>query len=359
MTTKPKQSLRSARAATTRQRQTHGATTNKSRTNPLSAKGTSLQLTSERDRIILAISGGPDSVFLLHQLLTPTLLNIQPLRREQIILAHVNYHLRGRDSDADQKFVEKLAKKFGLKLETLSAHPGTDTNLEARCRDIRYDFFETLRRRHHASHILTAHHLNDQIETFLLCITRGAALSGFSGMSHTDPARHLIRPLLHISKKQISHFLDSAKTAYREDKSNTDPRFSRNRIRSHIIPELEKINSNFIFTLEQTMQHFADNQAIIEDLCVRWCDTNLDAKFTFGLDNFLAEIPALQRKLLSHIYRKIHGTGITSAQIREILATLQKNRAGLQKEFGPRTTIAVSKSLKTHKRQVVIKRELH
>jgi tRNA(Ile)-lysidine synthase len=231
--------------------------------------------------------------------------------------------------------------------------------LEEKCRDLRYEFFEKLRRCEKAKYTLTAHHLNDQIETFLFNLSRGANLAGFGGMAAYDARRHLLRPLLHLSKEQILKYLKTEHITYRLDKSNSDLKFSRNIIRREIVLEFEKINPNFLFTAGQTLHNLAENTEIIEDFCERWCKEHLHAKFIFSLEEFLQEIPPLQKKLLAFIYKKIHDKSLTSAQIKEIHSTLQKNRAGLQKEFGPLTLIAIVKSPKTQKRQVVIKPDLN
>jgi tRNA(Ile)-lysidine synthetase-like protein len=316
------------------------------------------------DKLILGISGGPDSVFLLHQLLL-----LKP--RPEIILSHVNYHLRGWASNTDQSFVEQLAKDNHLKIEIFSATPAQlKGNLEENCRHIRYQFFEDMREKHQARYILTAHNQDDQIETFLLNIIRGASLSGFSGISVHDTKRYLLRPILNISKAEILNYLKSHKITYRQDQSNFDLKFRRNYLRHKIIPLMKKMNPNLGATLSESIRNLQDNQLLIQDQIDQWLSSNLrpgsapqslhaDETIQFELNQFLSCSPAFQKKLLAGAHRRLHHRSFTSHQLKEILQTLQKNRAGLRKEFGPKAVLRIVKDPKTQKRLVVIEPKLH
>lgn len=287
------------------------------------------------DKLILGISGGPDSVALLHLLLET---GYKP------ILAHVNYHLRGKDSTADQKLVEALAKKHQLKCEILSAHPTKmKGNLETNCRNLRYEFFEKARRRHRAAAIAVAHTLDDQAETFLLNLTRGARLRGLQAMPEWDADRHLLRPLLSVSKKDLLAYIKKCKIAFRQDKSNSDLKFSRNFIRHKIIPLFQKLNPSFTKTLSSTIENLTTNLEVIESQTDHWIKENF-SRHAFPLSAFLKLPSGLQNQIISRLYQDYNQSFITTPTLQEILRTLQQNRAGLRKEFGPKHQLSIKKS---------------
>ncbi len=304
-------------------------------------------------RLILGISGGPDSVALLHLLLEA---GFRP------ILAHVNYHLRGRSSDLDQKLVEKLANQHGLELHVLPAHPKKlSGNLEANCRQLRYEFFETVRTAAQADAILTAHTLDDRVETFLLNLSRGASLRGFTSIQAWDDKRRLLRPLLEFPKSTLLNYLKTHHYTYRLDKSNADTKFSRNFIRHKIIPLFQKLNPNFTQTISTNLENLNENLNIIDVQTTTWLDQNLHStptSHTFPLDQFLQEPSALQKNLLRQLFHKLNDSSLTTHTLQEILHTLHKNRAGLRKEFGPGYNLQIRKfptpNPRGYKRQVII-----
>jgi tRNA(Ile)-lysidine synthase len=188
------------------------------------------------DRLIVAVSGGADSVALLDLLAT---LPDFPLR---LVVAHLNHHLRGTESDGDETFVKDLAAQYGLPYEVTHAAirqiaQQTGRSLEEAGREARYAFFEQLRQDHHASAIAVAHHADDQAETFLLRLLRGAGTTGLAAMAPVNQAR-VIRPLLEITRLELRDHLASRKLIFREDASNTDRDFLRNRIRHELLPLL-------------------------------------------------------------------------------------------------------------------------
>jgi tRNA(Ile)-lysidine synthetase-like protein len=308
--------------------------------------------------VILGISGGPDSVALLHLLWES---GFRP------VLAHVNYHLRGRDSNTDQKFVEKLAKKYQLQCEILQASPAMG-NLEESCRNLRYKFFEEIRLKHHADAILVAHTQNDQIETFLLNLTRGASLRGFQAMSEWDSERQLLRPLLNTPKKDLLAYLKKHHLPSRQDRSNKDLKFSRNFLRHKVIPLFEKLNPNFLKTLAVGIQNLSENVEVIESLSTTWLKKNLQCSapktsttqpasakripipsnstptFTFPLEKFLQQTPALQKNILRRLFQQLNQKSLTHQTLEEILRTLTQNRAGLRKEFGHNYQLKIEKT---------------
>ena len=192
------------------------------------------------DRVAVAVSGGADSVALLHLLLE--------LRAELGIVlsvAHVNHKLRGEESDHDQRFVERLAQQHGLELYACVAavDSGNGSGIEAAARELRYAFFRELAREGRATKIATAHTLDDQAETVLLRIFRGTGIRGLSGIhprivfkDQGHAFGELVRPLLGFRRAALLEFLRERGQDWREDSSNRDIAFLRNRVRHRLLP---------------------------------------------------------------------------------------------------------------------------
>jgi len=180
-------------------------------------------------RLGVAVSGGADSVCLLEAL--------RELGYELHVL-HVNHGLRGADSDEDEHFVRELASQRGLPVSVLRAPPpAPGENLEQALRRIRYAFFEQARRGHRLERVATGHTLSDQAETVILRLARGAGIQGLCGIQPVT-SRGVIRPLLETSRTEVREWLRRRGLAWREDASNADPRWKRNRVRAEILPLL-------------------------------------------------------------------------------------------------------------------------
>lgn len=189
--------------------------------------------------IIVAVSGGVDSVVLLHTLR-------QQLPDTKLVVAHVNYHLR-EESDADESFVRDLAEKYHAIFEHTAWSKVSDIAVEKQARDFRYQFFEQLAKKYHTQTVVVAHHADDQAETVLLKLIRGGQLSQLSGM-HTKN-RQIIRPFLLITKQELIHYAQENNLHWQEDKTNQDATYTpRNYLRQVIIPQLKTINP-------QTVRH--------------------------------------------------------------------------------------------------------
>lgn len=197
-------------------------------------------------KIIIAVSGGPDSMTLL------TLLNRLKAKHDfELHAAHVNYGLRGRDSDNDERLVEKICSAYQIPLSTFHPTEKPIANIEATLRVIRYRFFERIRKKHGFDLIVTAHTMNDLAETFLLNLMRGSGLIGLSPFKRAHS--NIVRPLVSCTREDIESFLTSEGILSRQDKSNNSKRFTRNRIRHELLPILKTFNPNIIATLAKTV----------------------------------------------------------------------------------------------------------
>jgi len=208
------------------------------------------------DRLCVALSGGADSV---------ALLLILHAERESLGIGlsavHVHHGLRGAEADADQRFVEDLciAHDIPLHLHQTSVPQRvseTRETIEEAARNLRYDFFTTLLASGHADSILTAHTLDDQAETVLMKLLRGAWTEGLSAIHPviTLPKGKILRPFLNTRRADIESFLKAANQPWREDSTNTDTAFTRNKIRHELLPQLRAYNPN----LDQTLANLAE-----------------------------------------------------------------------------------------------------
>ena len=201
------------------------------------------QLLPQGSRVILALSGGIDSVVMAH------LFSQAPW---PFAIAHCNFGLRGGASDEDEHFVKALADTlevpcYATSFDTLRAAAGSGASVQMVARQLRYDWFETIRRQEEYDFVATAHHLNDAIETLLYNLTKGCGISGLHGIPLR--AGSVIRPLLFATRADIEAYAGAHKLDYREDASNAEDKYSRNKVRLQVLPALKKINP----ALEQTM----------------------------------------------------------------------------------------------------------
>lgn len=189
--------------------------------------------------VLVAVSGGADSVALLHGLLS-----LKSGGEGRLVVGHLNHRLR-EDADADEQFVAQLASRFGLefcrgRLEQGSL-TGAGQGLEAAAREARYRFLRTTAERLGARYVACGHTADDQIETVLHRIFRGTGIAGLAGMPaarRLSEAVTLVRPLLSVRRSELLEYLDQIGQAYRHDRSNLDRRFTRNRLRHDLLPHL-------------------------------------------------------------------------------------------------------------------------
>jgi tRNA(Ile)-lysidine synthase len=206
---------------------------------------------SRGDSVLVAVSGGPDSVALAHVLLT--LAEEYSLRPA---IAHLNHCLRGPDSDCDAEFVSSLARQLGVpiyaeKKDVLAFRRSHRLSLEEAGRRIRYDFFDAVAAKYGFNKIALGHHSDDNAELVLINLLRGSGPLGLSGIAPVREGK-ILRTLIHLRRSEIIDYLAEKKLPYVTDASNTDPAFMRNKIRHHLIPELQTAyNPRIIETLNR------------------------------------------------------------------------------------------------------------
>ena len=263
--------------------------------------------------VLVALSGGADSVCLL--------LSLVELGYDVVAL-HCNFGLRGKESDADELFVRKLCRQHGLHLEVKHFRTAFHArrhgiSIEMAARELRYEWFGTMLTDMSAQAIAVGHHRNDQVETMLLNLVRGTGLHGLTGMQVMSE-RHILRPLLDITKEEIVEWLQQRSQPWATDSTNLDADAAmRNKLRLEVIPLLQQLNPAFVESASHTMQRLAASECIykigVEAEKERICPDGVHISI-----NALRLSASPECVLFELLYPK----GFNQAQIREMLDTL-------------------------------------
>ena len=199
------------------------------------------KLIKNDDKVVVATSGGPDSMALLH-----LVMQVRKQKNMQIICAHVNHNTGRIGQQEEQEYVKNYCEKNNLIFETMKIENYSDDNFENEARNKRYEYFNKLIKKYNASYLFTAHHGDDLIETILMRIVRGSSLKGYAGFSkETEKENYkIIRPLIEITKEDILKYNEENNIKYFIDKTNYDEHYTRNRYRKNILPNLKKEDKN-------------------------------------------------------------------------------------------------------------------
>lgn len=236
-------------------------------------------------KLIVAVSGGVDSMVLLHAL--------DGLRRAnqwRLVVAHVNHQLRGRSSEADERLVRKVASALAVpvavgRVDVTGHAKRTGASIEMAARELRHRFLARVARRHHASAIALAHHADDQVELLLLRLKRGSSGAGLAGMqwkspSPSDPTLNLVRPFLGTRRAEIMACAAAAKIPFREDASNALLDHERNRVRHRVIPALRKaFAADLAESIVRSMDVVGAEAEFVGDAAESWLRGEKSANF--------------------------------------------------------------------------------
>ena len=214
-------------------------------------------LISPGDRILVAVSGGPDSI---------ALLSLFVEGGYDVAVAHCNFQLRGEESDEDERLVISQTQRYGLTLynkrfDTEAEMERTGESLQVAARRLRYTWFDELCREHGYTVIAIAHHADDSIETFFINLFRGTGLKGLTGISIVNG--RVIRPLLFATRREILDYAHTRKLAFREDSSNRSVKYLRNKIRLGLVPRLREISPAFTSIMGKNIQRLTDAQLFV------------------------------------------------------------------------------------------------
>jgi tRNA(Ile)-lysidine synthase len=217
----------------------------------------SQELFKKEDRILLAVSGGLDSVVMTH---------LFQKAGYKFSIAHCNFCMRGKESDAEEIFVKKMAKRmnvdfFSTRFATIDYAEKHKKSIQEAARDLRYTWFENLRIKHGFADVATAHHLDDSIETFFINLLRSSGMDGLKGIAAKQG--FVRRPLLFATREAIRQYATKEKIRYREDSSNAGDDYLRNKIRHKLLPVLEELNSGYREHIAQSMQHIKEAGTVL------------------------------------------------------------------------------------------------
>ena len=294
-------------------------------------------LLAHGDRILVAVSGGPDSVALLH-----LLYELRDELRMRLEVAHLQHGIRGEEAKEDARFVAELAESlklpFHLKeidLPRMKSNAGRG-NLEALAREERYRFFADVVREGKLDKVATAHTEDDQAETVLMWLLRGTGMKGLGGMSPLHLRRAaagdsmetitVIRPLLEVSKAEIVEYLKERKLNYRLDRSNLDSSLLRNWIRLELLPKIQqRVGAGFSTRLSHQAELLRDEDFLLEELARKSYE---DMRGSQGLSRaaLMREPKALQRRILRHWIERTRGhvRGLEFVHIDEFLRLINE-----------------------------------
>ena len=258
-------------------------------------------------KFLLAVSGGADSAVLSH------LFRVSDFEFQ---IAHVNYHFRGEDSNLDQKVVEDFCKKNIIKfhLKDVSEEEKSQMkSLQNWAREIRYNFFFNLLEKENLDFIVTAHHLNDELETFIINLSRGSGIKGLSGIPKNE--NRILRPFLTFSKSEIYAFAEENNIDFREDKSNQKDDYLRNKIRNQIVPKMVEVFPNFLDQFSESLGYLATvNQFFQEEIQKTFEEILIngnESDFTLNKEILFQK----HKTIIIEIIRKLGFTGIEIEKI--------------------------------------------
>lgn len=271
----------------------------------------------EKAKFIIAVSGGPDSVALLHLF---KYLNLN------ILALHCNFGLRGKESNQDEQFVKRFCNLYGIPLsvkqfQTSRYAEEKGISIEMAARELRYEWFREMKDKKKVDYIVTAHHADDLAETIFINICRGTGLKGLSGIKPVNG--DLLRPLLNCSRTDILQYIEKHQLGFRTDSTNNSLEFVRNKIRHKIIPVCKEINPAFLNTIRENCEILKETEEI----------------YTYAIEKLKKEVSNYKNgELLLHIqkiltspapytllYEILKPAGFNKSQVRDILNGSQSN----------------------------------
>ena len=289
-------------------------------------------LIEDGDKIVLGVSGGPDSICMLD--------NLREVKEEQIIefeiyVAHINHMIREEAID-DEKYVQEYCKKYNIEcfvkradVQKIASEKKIGT--EEAGRKVRYDFFEEVLQKTESNKIAIAHNKNDKIETIIMHLLRGSGLSGLKGIEPIRDNKY-IRPLLECERTEIEQYCEDKKLNPRIDKTNFENEYTRNKIRNIVIPYIKKeFNPNIIQTLSRLSDLAADESNYIELQTQKTFEKILIAKekeqITLNLKEFNKQDKVIKNRLILYTTKELMGStqGIEKIHIEDIIKLCQNN----------------------------------
>jgi tRNA(Ile)-lysidine synthase len=289
-------------------------------------------LFSANDKILLAVSGGVDSMVMLALFLL-----VGKKYNLKIFIAHFNHQLRGKDSDADQIFVKESAAKFSIpfftkSIDVLEYSKSNKISIEMAARECRFQFLNDVRLKLGAASVSLAHNANDQAETIVQHFMRGSGVKGLAGIQ--PKSKHIIRPLLFASRNVIEKYAQDNTVVFRDDVSNFQPIYQRNKIRLEFIPHLEKeYNPSIIRTINHLGENFAELDAYLEkeaEKAFQHCLKQKDrTKIILDISKFFMYFSPLKKYILRIALEQLNiDPSLLNFELYQQIEALVSNRKG-------------------------------
>ena len=292
------------------------------------------ELISSGDKVLVGVSGGADSIALI-QVLNKFSLS----KNYTLVIAHINHMARGKDSFKDAKFVKDVAKNLGLpffykEINVDEQRLRLKKNFQEVARSIRYKFFEETLSIIGGNKIAVAHSADDQVETILMNFVRGSGLTGLAGIP--QKRGKIIRPFLSFYRKDLEDYLKENKISFRDDLSNGNKKYLRNRIRHELIPSLKAYNPNIKKSLERMSLIVRQENALLDKFTrdsfnkKNQSQKTFEKKITWNINDFLSNPIALRQRLIRETFFQITGNklGLTANHIQKIVCIFEFPKVG-------------------------------
>lgn len=281
-------------------------------------------LLNRHDRVLVALSGGADSVALLRVLLH---------EGYDCVAAHCNFHLRGAESDRDEGFVRALCERLSVPLEVVYFDTAAyavqhSCSIEMAARELRYAWFEQVRQQTGASVIAVAHHKDDSVETFLLNLIRGTGIRGLRGITPVNG--RIVRPMLEVSRAEILSYLQAIGQDYVTDSTNLETDFTRNKIRLKVLPLLGEINPSVSDAIFETASRLVDVEEVYRKAIQEACSRVSVSEREVSIPALLGE--TAPRAILFELYAPL---GFNASQLDNIYRNLQVKGMSGQLFYSP------------------------
>ena len=271
------------------------------------------KLIGSGQKVLLAVSGGMDSMAMLELFFESSY---------EVGVAHCNFQLRGKESDEDEDFVREVAKSkklpfYSKAFDTNAFAEAKNISIQMAARDLRYEYFREIAEEYNYDLIATAHHLDDQAETFFINLARGSGIAGFHGIRAKNGK--LIRPLMFARREEIEAYIREKNISYREDSSNSSLKYIRNKVRHQIIPLMTEINPAFDTEIGYTIKRMAQTEEIFREyIALKKAEIFEEHEGAILLDiDKVKELPAVD----TFLYELISDFGFNKDDVASILQT--------------------------------------
>lgn len=287
-------------------------------------------LINANDKIVLGVSGGPDSLFMLN-----VLNNLKEKMHIELVVAHINHKIR-EEANSEEQFVKEFCEKLGIefyskRIEVEKYANNNKIGLEEAGRKVRYEFFEEVCEKSGANKIAVAHNKNDKVETMIMHLLRGSGISGLQGIQPKSNNK-IIRPIIEIERSDIEKYCEKHKLEPRIDKSNFDNTYTRNRIRNIVIPYIkQEFNPNFIETMTRLSEVITEENLFLNNLTEEEYKKVLlqksEKQIVLDLKKFNQLDNILKKRIILYTISVLRGgsQGIEKVHIEDIVKLCQNN----------------------------------